>query len=72
MREFYFSLSITADELMRYYRGSAQQVVARAQDGRCVQFPASALRPFVTHEGVRGEFCLVVDDNNRLVELRRI
>ena len=72
MQEFYFSLYIPAGELMRHYRGTAQQVVARSHDGRSVQFPSSALQPFVTREGVSGEFCLVVDDNNRLVELRRV
>ncbi len=67
-----FSLHISSDEYLRYYRGSAHSVVVVSEDGRRVRFPASSLRPFVTHEGVRGRFELLLDSDNRLLELRRV
>ena len=67
-----FSLNISSDDYLRYYRGSAHSVVVTSEDGRKVRFPASNLRPFVTHEGVRGRFELLLDEESRLLELRRL
>lgn len=65
------NLKISVDEMEKYYRGSAQQIIAVAEDGRRVQFPASAVRRFVTRDGVRGRFLLLVDEHGKLVEMRR-
>ncbi len=67
-----FFLDISSDEYLRYYQGSAHSVVAVSEDGRRVRFPASNLRPFVTREGVHGRFELLLDSDNRLLELRRV
>ncbi|MFH1464124.1 MAG: DUF2835 domain-containing protein [Pseudomonadota bacterium] len=72
MREVRFSLSISAGELLRYYRGDARAVVAVTDEGVRVQFPAAALRPFVTVEGVHGRFALAFDAQNRMTGLRRL
>ncbi|MBK1721351.1 DUF2835 domain-containing protein [Thiocystis violacea] len=71
MQRFYFSLSISAPEYLKYYQGAAGRVIVRASDGRSLSIPAANLRRFVTTEGVRGQFCLTVDDNHRLVSLER-
>ncbi len=47
-------------------------MIVRAHDGRIVQFPARHLRPFVSREGVFGEFRLRVDGNGRLLSLDRV
>ena len=70
--EIYFSMHITPSEFERYYRGTAAQVLVRAHDGRSIQIPAANLRRFVTHEGIRGHFRLVIDDQHRLVDLQRL
>lgn len=66
-----FSLNLSSDQYLRYYRGAARAVQVRAEDGRMVRFPAAALRPFVTHDGVQGEFELILGEDDRLLELRR-
>lgn len=71
MQRFYFNLSISASEYLKYYRGSAGRVIVRASDGRSLSIPAANLRRFVTAEGVRGQFCLTVDQNHRLVSIER-
>ncbi len=71
MRRYEVELNIPADELLRYYRGAASSVVARDRYGRRLQFPAVALRPFVTPGGVRGRFVLLVNDANRLERVER-
>lgn len=66
-----FHLSISAQALQRYYAGSVNSVSVIADDGRRIQFPVSALRPFVAHDGVNGHFVLWADASNKLVEIRR-
>ncbi len=72
MHEIRFRLNLSASECLTYYQGMARDVVARALDGRTVRFPANALRPHVSHEGVNGLFALRFDENNKLVELARV
>jgi hypothetical protein len=67
-----FRLAITADTFAGYYRGRVRQVQVRSSDGRLVRFPASALRPFLTHAGIDGEFELTFDQRGRLVDLKRL
>lgn len=65
-------LAISADEYLRYYQGGASVVLARARDGRTVQFPARLLRGFVDHDGVHGSFLLRCDADHRLIGMERV
>ena len=67
-----FALNISQDELLSYYEGTARAVMVKASDGRNIQFPANVLRPFVTGDGVRGIFEMVFDENNKLMDMRRV
>jgi hypothetical protein len=69
---FEVTLDISAAELQRLYRGEARVVVARTQDGQVVRFPAMALRPFVSHDGVRGRFRVRCDEARRLRGIERL
>ena len=68
-------LAIDAEALKRLYRGISRTVVARARDGRWVQFPAQALRSHVgahgVSHGVYGAFALHVADG-RLTTMERL
>ncbi|MEE9422868.1 MAG: DUF2835 domain-containing protein [Gammaproteobacteria bacterium] len=68
-QEIAFNLDISAQELQRYYLGSANVVNVIADDGRRIQFPVSALRPYVLHDGVKGHFVMRVDDCNKLIDI---
>lgn len=57
---------------MEYYRGAVTSVVARATDGRLIQFPASVLQRFVTDKGVHGQFELSFDPHHRFVAIERL
>lgn len=67
-----FSVHIPAEEYLRYYRGSARDVLVTADDGRTVRFPASLLRGVVTHEGIKGRFRLVYDEHGKSHGLDRL
>ena len=65
-----FRLAISAEDYLAYYQGSAQEVVVRSDDNRIVRFPASAIRKFVTHDGIFGSFEISFDENNKLIAIR--
>ncbi len=67
-----FALHISADEYQRYYQGSAKSIATTTVDGRNIKFPANILRPFVTHEGIRGQFKLEYDENSKFVAIKRV
>ena len=67
----YVRLAIRTDELLKLYRGSARAVSATAVDGRSIRFPADALKPFVSRDGVYGSFALQIDRNNKLLAIHR-
>jgi hypothetical protein len=70
-REFTVQLDISAAAYESLYRGDARTVVAHDARGRRIQFPAAALRPFVTHAGISGVFVIRVDARNKLVDICR-
>ena len=72
LREIQFVLAISAEQYRRYYRGQAHVVQVRSVEGEIVQFPASVLKPHLTHAGIHGRFVLQVDADHRVAGLRRI
>ena len=67
-----FRLDISTDEYLAYYQGAARDVLVRAEDGRRVKFPASALQAHITHDGIHGRFELRFDANHKLIGLQRL
>jgi hypothetical protein len=72
MRQIIVDIVITSDAYLRYYQGSAQDIAAVSRDGRNVRFPANILKPFITHEGIKGAFSIEYDDNNKFKLIRKI
>jgi len=67
-----FRLNITRDEILRYYHGTAKNVIVRAENGQRLQFPAENIRQFIDHLGVNGVFAISFNDDNKLIGLQRI
>jgi hypothetical protein len=72
MPTYHFTLTIPAEDYLRYYQGRARQVVVETVEGITLRFPASRLVRFVTHNGIHGEFRLECDEANKFVELECI
>jgi hypothetical protein len=70
-KTFTVTLSISRADYERLYRGQARTVLARDSQGKTLQFPALSLRPFLSHDGIHGTFVISVNDNNRLLDIRR-
>jgi len=69
---FTFSMKLSSDEYQRYYSGTVRNIIVKTHQGVSVQFPASAVRNFVTNDGVNGNFVITMDSNNKLISLQRL
>ena len=65
-------LKIPLHQLLYYYEGEVDVVVAKTTDGRILRFPANILRSVVQSHGVYGKFELVFDENHKFVSITRI
>jgi len=72
MQGIIFSISLSPEKYLHYYRGSAKNIIVRAEDGRRIQFPASALQPFIKKDGVHGRFRLIFDHQNKLQKIEQV
>jgi len=72
MSRIRFSLNLSADEYLHFYKGYARAVSVVADDGRRIEIPAASFRQFVGQDGVKGRFELRLDGNNKLVDIERI
>ncbi len=72
MPEVRVSLTISSHKYLAYYKGVADTVVTRAVDGRKVKFPARVLRPFLTHDGIDGEFVIRFNTHHKFIGIRKL
>ncbi len=71
MQNYYFYLSISYQAYLQHYSGAAANVLVVTDNGLRLQLPANRFRPFLTHAGISGRFCLTVDTDNKFVSLQR-
>ncbi len=67
-----FHLAISAEKYLAYYQGKARSIVVRSEDNRSIKFPANAIRSFLTHSGIFGQFEIQFDENNKLIKIKQI
>ncbi len=70
-QQFRFYLTVSQHDYLRFYQGAANNVRVTSECGRRLLFPASRLRPFLTHTGISGRFQLSIDANNRFIDLKK-
>jgi hypothetical protein len=71
-QQYIFSLHMSTEKFLRYYQGTVKAIQVVSECGKRLQFPASRMRPFLTHSGINGRFAIVIDQNQRFVNLRQI
>ena len=72
MRRFEFNMALSAEKTHSLYAGRARYILVESDDGLKLQLPASNFRPFVTIDGIHGRFRVRIDNDNRIVELRKL
>lgn len=69
MFRLHLDVSLSADEFIRVYQGTANRVYIRSREGRSVSLPARHLQPYLTREGIYGSFVLDFDQHGKLISL---
>ena len=72
MTEYEFTLHLSAEEYLQYYEGIARSIQVRSRCGKIIQFPADKMREFVLKDGIHGSFVIKLNENNKLLSIRRI
>ena len=67
-----FSLNLSYEQFLSVYQGVAKNVLAIADDGRKIQFPAGNVQPFLTKDGIRGRFEMELTEQNKFIGVKRI
>ncbi|APE05160.1 MULTISPECIES: DUF2835 family protein [Alteromonas] len=69
---FYFSISVPYTQCEALYSPSVPNVVMVAESGVRVQVPTGRLRQFITSDGVKGRFRMIVNQQNKIKSFERI
>jgi len=72
MNHYRFTLNITYQHFLSHYSGAASQVQVITDHGIRIQLPATRFRPFLTQMGVKGQFRLTTDHNNKFIKLEAL
>lgn len=72
MHKVIVPLTISAEEYLKLYQGSARSVYAKTTEGKSIRFPANILQPFVTRAGIKGHFSIEFDQCNKFKTISRI
>lgn len=67
-----FQLSLSTEKYMAYYKGQASSIQVRSLENKTIRFPASAIRPFLMHDGIHGVFEIHFDEHNKLKEIIKL
>ncbi|MBM7071920.1 DUF2835 domain-containing protein [Shewanella sp. 202IG2-18] len=70
--EFYFRLSVSYDNFLPYYQGVAKRVEVREHYGRILHINAYHFKPFLTPQGIEGNFKIQIDDNGTLRKIEKL
>ena len=71
-KNYRFYIELSREKILSYYSGKVNVVRVRSDSGEIVQFPASAMRDFMTENGIKGYFEVTVTEENRLVNFKKI
>ncbi|MBF7072791.1 DUF2835 family protein [Glaciecola sp. MH2013] len=71
MKKYYFSIQLSYVECENLYDAAIRTIVLTARTGERVQIPCNSLRPFVEPTGIKGNFCLTVNKDNKIQSFTR-
>jgi len=67
-----FSLQLSYDQYLQVYQGIAKNISVIADDGRRIAFPARNIQSFLTKEGIKGYFEMVLTAENKFVSIKKL
>jgi len=70
--ELLFSLNISYEEFLPYYQGVAEKVQVRDHRGYILHINGKYFRPYLTPQGVHGQFKLVLNPQGIFKSLNKL
>lgn len=67
-----FKLSISYDQYLAVYQGTAKTVTVIADDGRRIVFPASNIQRYLVKTGIQGYFEMELTAQNKFVGIKKL
>lgn len=65
-------ITISPEEWIKLYQGTATDVHTTARDGRSVRFPARILSRYYLRDGISGSFRITFDDSGKFSSVERL
>lgn len=72
MRIFEFSMALPTRKTRAIYAGRARFILVETDQGLKLQLPAANFLDYVSAEGIQGRFSVSIDDDNKILALRRV
>ena len=72
MRQFRFTMALTAEKTRAIYAGQARFILVETDQGLKMQLPAANFLEYVTAGGIQGRFDVKIDVNNKILALHRV
>lgn len=69
MTTYRFAMRLSYQEFYPFYLGKIKQIIVRTEQGLRLQLPAERFRPFLTSQGIQGQFELIINENNKIESL---
>ncbi|AXT40328.1 DUF2835 family protein [Alteromonas sp. BL110] len=69
---FYFSINAPYKQCEVLYVPTMPDVVMVSESGLSVQVPTNRLRQFITSDGIKGRFRMVIDANKKIKSFERL
>lgn len=70
-RIYHLSINVSYAQCERIYRQGGDTVIVSTLEGVRVQLPSKNLRQFIGPDGIHGQFILVINAQNKIIELKR-
>lgn len=67
-----FSISLSPEKVVLFYKGTKNRVQVTADDGTTLSIPWALFQPYVSKNGIRGRFTIVFDAQGKCTELRAV
>ncbi len=67
-----FKLSLSSEQFLRVYQGTAKNIATRTDDGQLIKFPAQNIKQFLTHDGIYGYFEMEFSPEYKFMGIKRL
>jgi len=64
------TLNISKQEILKFYKGDVQSIVAHSDDGRVIRFPINMVRQFISIDCLKGRFKIEFNPQGKFLSIK--